>query len=124
MNSKVILVFRILFGLFCLFFGLNSFIGFMEFPPIPGDGGTLLGIYATSGFFKLIAVLEIVGGIALLIGKFIPASLIILIAIMFNAAVFHVLHDMAGIGGSLVGLILGLILVYGYKDKFSSILNP
>ncbi|WP_416135528.1 hypothetical protein [Aquimarina sp. 2201CG5-10] len=96
----------------------------MEFPPIPGDGGTLLGIYATSGFFKLIAVLEIVGGIALLIGKFIPASLIILIAIMFNAAVFHVLHDMAGIGGSLVGLILGLILVYGYKDKFSSILNP
>ncbi len=95
----------------------------MSIPPLEGDGGTLMGIYATSGFIKLIGVLEILSGIALLIGRFVPLILILMVAIMFNAAVFHALHDMPNIGGAALGLILSLILVYGYKDRFKSILS-
>lgn len=123
MNAKVVMGVRILFGVFCLIFGLNKFIGFLPFPPIEGDGGTLMGIYATSGFFKLIGVLEIIGGLALLVNKYVPLMLTILIAIMFNAAIFHALHDMAGIGGAVLGLILGLILVYANKERFSDLLS-
>jgi len=123
MNAKVVMGLRILFGLFCLIFGLNKFIGFMPFPPIPGDGGTLMGIYATSGFMKIIGMLEILGGLALLVNKFVPLALTILIAIMFNAAIFHGLHDMANIGGAILGLILGLVLVYANKDRFSDLLS-
>ena len=46
----------ILFGVFCLVFGLNKFLGFLEFPSITGDGGRLMGIYFTSGFMKIIGV--------------------------------------------------------------------
>jgi len=95
----------------------------MEFPAIPGDGGTLMGIYITSGFMKIIGILEILGGLALIAGKFVPLALTFMIAIMFNATVFHGLHDMANIGGGLIGLIFGLVLVYAYKDRFSSLLS-
>jgi len=82
-----------------------------------------MGIYATSGFMKIIGVLEILGGIALLVNKFVPLWVTILVAIMFNAFLFHVLHDMANIAGAVVGLILSLLLVYINKDRFADLLS-
>lgn len=123
MNEKVTRIVRIIFGVFCLFFGINSFAHFIEFPPIPGDGGELLRIYADSGFMYLIAALEIIGGLALLIKKYIPLALMVLIAILFNATVFHALHDPGNIFGALLGLIMGLVLVYAYKVRFFSLMS-
>lgn len=123
MNEKVVMGVRILFGVFCLVFGLNKFIGFLPFPPIEGDGGTLMGIYATSGFFSIIGVLEIVFGLALILNKYVPLSLTVLVAIMFNAFIFHALHDMGGIGGAVLGMILSLVLVYAHKDRFKELLS-
>jgi len=123
MNPKVTMGIRMLFGIFCLIFGINKFANFLEFPLIPGDGGTLMGIYLSSGFMKLIGILEILGGLALLSGKFVPLALTVMTAVMFNAAVFHGLHDPGGIAGAILGLILSLILVYAYRDKFGGLLS-
>lgn len=114
---------RILLGVFVLFFGLNKFMQFMEFPPIEGDGGTLMGIYISSGFMKLIGVLEIVFGILLIIGKFIPLSTVVIGAIMFNAAVFHGIHHMEGIGGAAIGCVLSLLTLIAYKGQFKGLLS-
>jgi len=114
---------RFLFGIFVLVFGLNKFFGFIPIPAIAGDGGTLMGIYATSGFMTIIGILEILGGLALLLNKFVPLALTVLVAIMFNAFIFHVLHDPAGLGGSAVGLVLGLLLVWHNKERFESLLR-
>jgi len=124
MNPKITMGIRILFGLFCLIFGLNKFIGFLPFPPIPGDGGTLMGIYATSGFLKIIGILEILGGLALIVGKFVPLALTFMIAIMFNAAIFHLLHDPPNVVGAILGMVLGLILAFAYKERFADLLRP
>ena len=123
MNKTVVLVLRILLGVFMLTFGLNKFLNFMPFPEIPGDGGTLMGIYVTSGFMKLIGVLEILGGLALLINKMVPLALTILIAILFNATIFHALHDAGNIMGALIGLILGIVLVWAHKNRFKDLLS-
>lgn len=123
MNEKVVMGIRILFGLFCLIFGLNKFLNFIPFPPMEGDGATLMTIYGTSGFFKIIGVLEVLGGLALILNKYVPLSLTILISIMFNAFIFHALHDMGGIGGAVLGMVLGLLLVYAYKDRFKDLLS-
>ena len=123
MNPKVVMGLRILFGIFVLIFGLNKFLGFMPFPAIPGDGGTLMGIYATSGFLKIIGILEILGGLALLLNKYLPLALTFMVAIMFNAFLFHAIHDPANLAGAVVGLVLGLILVYANKERFASLLS-
>lgn len=123
MNDKVLIGIRILLGLFMLIFGLNKFIGFLPMPPLDGDALSLMTIYSTSGFLGLIGVLEIVFGLLLLLGKYVPLSLTVLTAIMFNAFVFHALHDPAGIGGAAVALLLCLAGVYGYKERFKSLLS-
>jgi len=82
-----------------------------------------MGIYAVSGFLKIICVLEILFGLLLIVGKYVPLSLIILTAIMFNAFLFHAFHDMGGIGGAVLGMILSLLLIYAYRDKFSTVLS-
>ena len=123
MNNKVTIGLRVLFGLFCILFGANKFVGFMPIPEITGDGGTLMGIYVTSGFLAFIGALEILGGLALLSNKFVPLALTILTAIMFNAFIFHLLHDMAGIGGAAVGLVLSLGLIFLHKTRFSELLK-
>jgi len=110
-------------GLLCLIFGIDKFVQFIPVPPIPGDGGILMEIYAKSGFLKIIGVFEILGGLTLLTGKYVPLGLIFIIAIMFNASVIHALYDPINIVGALAGLLLGLILVYAYKDRFSSLLS-
>jgi len=123
MNTKFAMGFRILFGAFMLLFGVNKFLDFLPAFEIPGDGGTLIGIYVTSGFLSMIGVLEILGGLALITNKFVPLALTILVAIMFNALVFHILHDPANLGGAAVGLILGLVNVFTHKEKFASTLS-
>lgn len=123
MNSKVKMGLRIFFGLFCIIFGVNKFVGFIPMPAIPGDGGVLMSIYVTSGFMSIIGVLEVLGGLALVSNKFVPLALTFLTAIMLNAFIFHFLHDLAGIGGSVVGLGLSLALVSFRKDSFSELLK-
>ena len=103
--------------------GLNKFFVFIEIPQPPGDGGELMQIYITSGFLKLIGILEFLGGLALLTNKFVPLALTFITAIMFNATIFHALHDPAGIGGAAVALLMSLALVYVHRDRFSSLLK-
>jgi len=123
MGPKVANTIRILLAVFMLIFGLDKFLHFVPIPPVEGVGGELMSIYAESGFLYLIGTLQIISGIALLIKKYVPLALIVIVAIMFNALVFHILHDLAGIGGSAVGLILGLVCIYNNKARFSSLLS-
>ena len=123
MSSKIEMVLRILFAISLIVFGLNKFLHFIPTPPIEGTGGELINIYKESGFMKMIGGLEIIGGVALLVKKFVPLALTFLVAIMFNAVVFHILHDLSGLMNAVGGLILGLILVYYHKSRFTSLLS-
>lgn len=114
---------RIFFGLFLVVFGLNKFMGFLVFPEIPGDGGELMRIYAVSGFMKIIGVLEILAGLALILNKFVPLALTVAVAIMLNALIFHLLHAPEGVGGAAFGTILSLLLVYANKHRLSNLLS-
>jgi len=123
MNDKVSMGIRIVLGIFMLVFGINKFAGFLPFPPMGEDATTLMGIYSSSGFLKIIGVFEVVFGIALLLNKYVPLALTILTAIMFNALLFHLLHDPKGAGGAAVALILCLAGIYKNKDRFKSLLS-
>ncbi len=121
--DKLTLAIRVLLGLLMFVFGLNKFLDFMPPLVIPGDGGTLIGIYFASGFMKIIGSLEVVFGLALLLNKYVPLALTFLIAILFNATIFHMLHDLPNIAPAIGGLLMGLYLVYAHKVRFISLLS-
>jgi uncharacterized membrane protein YphA (DoxX/SURF4 family) len=125
MNKTVTLVVRILLGAFLLIFGINKFAGFMPPPPeVSEQMGSVMGALMSSNFMTIIGVLEILCGVLILAGKYTPLALTITVAIMLNAALFHILMDTAANGGAaIIALIMAIVLVYANKDRFTSLLS-
>jgi len=124
MNSKLKSGLRIFFGVICLVFGFNPFFHFVPLPPLSGDAGTLMDIYQNSGFMKFVMIFQILAALGLIFGKYIGLSLVFLVAIFFNATIFHAFHDLGGIGTSAFIFLYSLLLVYLNRDEFSSLFHP
>lgn len=123
MQATVYRILRLLLGLFMVIIGLNKFLGFIEIPQPADDGGELMQVYMTSGFLQFVGVLQMLGGSALLVNRFVPLALTFLTAIMLNATIFHLLHDPLGSGPAALCLIACMVLVYDNRPIFSQLLS-
>lgn len=120
MNSKVVFLgARVLLGLMFAIFGLNKFLQFMPTPPLPPEAGDFMGGLAQAGyFFPMLAVSEILAGVLLLVGVFVPLALLILAPIVLQILAFHFVLAPAGSLMGIVALVLGLIVAWDYKENF------
>jgi len=125
MNSKVFMVLRILLGLFVLVFGLDKFFHF-----VPIDTSSMseaaMGYMEGLGASKttiLVAIVEIVAGLALIFNKYGALMSLILMSVSVNAVLFHATLDPATIPGALILLVLNLVMLYGYKDSYKDLLK-
>ena len=110
---------RILLGLIFVFFGSNAFLHFLPMPPLPqGVTGEYLHAFFASGY------VYVIGGLLLLIGRFVPLGLTILGAIIVNIWAFHLLMAPEGLPPAVVVTVLELFLVWSYRDRFAGILRP
>jgi putative oxidoreductase len=126
MNSKVFMVIRYLVALAMIVFGANKLIPFMPQPdPSTMSEGmqSLMGAWSKSPFLKIIGLLEILGGLALALNKYVPLALTVLCAIMVNAFLVHLFFDTANIAGAAVFLGLVLALIYQNRERFKGILS-
>ena len=116
---------RILLGLVFVLFGSNAFLHFLgNPPPIPGLAGEYMHAFLESGYVYAVGGLQVIGGLLLLIGRFVPLGLTILGAIIVNIWLFHVLMLPAGLPPAIVVTILELFLVWRYRDAFAGIVRP
>ncbi len=68
---------RVLLGLIFVVFGSNAFLHFLPMPPLPqGVAGEYLHAFFVSGYVYFIGGLQVLGGLLLLIGRFVPLGLI------------------------------------------------
>jgi len=124
-RSKAPVVARVLLGLPLVVFGLNGFLQFLPMPAMEGDAATFMGGLAAVGyFFPLLKSTEILAGLALLSGRFVPLALTVLAPIVLNIVAFHALAVGGGVGLPLVMLALGLYLAWAYRDSFRDVLEP
>jgi len=125
MNSKVFMVLRILLGIFVLVFGVNKLYpgGFLPMPELEGDALNYFIALGNSKTMILVAIVEVVAGLALIFNKFGALFALILMSVSVNAVLFHAVLDPGGIGGAAVLLILNIVVLYGYKDKFKALLS-
>ena len=119
------IVVRLLLGLVFTFFGSNFFFHFVPMPaPPPGPVGDFSKVFLASGYFNVIFAMQLLSGLLLLIGKFVPLALTILAAMIFNILTFHILMDPAGIGPGIVVALLWAFLVWQYRERFEGVLRP
>ena len=119
-------VVRILLGLGFLIFGLNGFFHFIpgstQLPP--GEAGAFMGAMANSGYFAVVAGLQVLGGLCLLSGRLVPLGLILLGPIIVNIDLFHLFLFREGLPIAIVISILALFLLWVYRYKFPAIFRP
>jgi uncharacterized membrane protein YphA (DoxX/SURF4 family) len=124
MNSKVFMVLRILLGLFVLVFGLNKFLDFLPAPEgMSEEAMTYFGALINSKTMVLVALVEIIAGLALILNKFGALLALILMSVSVNAVLFHAVLDQANIAGALVLLVLNIAVMVGYKEQYKAVLN-
>lgn len=115
---------RVLLGLIFLVFGLNFFFQFLPTPPQTGDAAESFttGLFLSGYFFPFLKAIEIVLGIALLTGVFVPLALVILMPITINIFLFHVfLTDNPLM--SVVILALNVYVSWAYRDYYKPLLK-
>ncbi len=122
MNSKVFMVLRILLGLFVLVFGLNKFFNFIPMAEMSADAGAYFGALTNSKTMDLVGIVEIVAGIALIFNKYGALLALILMSVSINAVLFHASLEPGSIPGALVLLVLNIAVLFGYKDKYKTLL--
>jgi putative oxidoreductase len=116
---------RILLGLIFVVFGSNAFLRFLPMPPPPGGlAGDFLKVFFASGWVYFIGGFQILGGLLLLIGRFVPLGLTVLAAIIVNILTFHVLMAPEGFPPALVVTALELFLLWSYREAFAGLLRP
>ena len=122
----VIIIVRVLLGLMFTVFGLNAFLKFMGPPPeMPGQAGAFITALMSSGYMYAIAVLQVLGGLCLLLGaRFVPLGLTFLGPIIVNIVLFHVFLEPTGLPMALVTAALSLFLLWVYRFKFPAIFQP
>jgi uncharacterized membrane protein YphA (DoxX/SURF4 family) len=123
MNSKVFMVLRILLGLFVLVFGLNKFLHFLPMGEMSADAGAYFEALMKSKTFTLVALVEIVAGLAFIFNKYGALMALILMSVSVNAILFHISLSPETIPGALVLIVLNIAILYGYKDKFKDLLS-
>jgi putative oxidoreductase len=116
-----VLVARILLGLIFVFFGLNGLLNFLPSPPIPGVAGQYVGALVASHYVLAVAALQVIGGILLLIGRYIPLGLVILAPIIVNILLFHITMAPASIGPGVLATVLWIIVFVGVRRAFDGI---
>ena len=117
-----VLIARILLGLIFVFFGLNAFFNFLHAPMPTGLAGQFIGALYTSHFYVVPFGFQLIGGLLLLSGRFIPLALVILAPILVNILTFH-LTMAPGILPGLVCTVLWFIIFAGHRSSFAGILS-
>jgi uncharacterized membrane protein YphA (DoxX/SURF4 family) len=117
----VALIARLLLGLIFLVFGLNGFLQFLNMPMPTGLAGQFMGALFLSHYLWVIAGLQVIGGVLLLVGRFVPLALVLLGPVIVNILLYHFLLNPAGIGLALVVTVLWFIVFYAHRQYFSGI---
>jgi putative oxidoreductase len=115
------LIARYLLGLVFVVFGANKFHSFIPMPPPAGLAAQFLGALFVSHILVVVAALEVIGGLLLLIGRYVPLALVLLGQVVVNIFLFHLSMEPSGIGFAVVLIVLWLLVFASVKSAFAGI---
>ncbi|MDB6154509.1 MAG: uncharacterized protein JWL90_2962 [Chthoniobacteraceae bacterium] len=119
----VALIARLLLGLIFVVFGLNAFFHFIPMPPPQGAAGAFMGALFGSGYLYAIKFFEIVGGVLLLSGRYIPLGLTLVGPVVVNILFYDLFLDRSGLP---LGIVLGLLsatLLFYHRQAFGGLVR-
>lgn len=115
---------RYLLGLVFTVFGLNGFLNFIHQPPPPNPlAMQFLMSVSQSHFAAFFFAIQLLGGLLLLSGYYVPLALTLLAAELYNILAFHVTLAPASIAPGLVACVLWVLVFLQYRGSFNGIFS-
>jgi hypothetical protein len=113
-----------LLGLIFTVFGLNGFLNFIHQPP-PANPLAMQFFVAVSAshFAAFFFAMQLLGGLLLLSGYYVPLALTVLAAELFNILAFHLTMAPATIAPALVAAVLWLLVFFQHRESFNGIFS-
>ena len=112
------IVARFLLGLIFLVFGLKGLLHFIPMSLPEGVAGQFFGVLFTSHYLVFVFLLQLIGGLLLLIGRYVPLALTLLAPVIVNILLFHLLMAPSGFGLALVVIVLWAVVAYQNRAAF------
>jgi uncharacterized membrane protein YphA (DoxX/SURF4 family) len=123
MKIAVIIV-RVLMGLLFVFGSIAFFLKLGGEPQLEGNMKTYFeGLVASGYFLTLLKITELVCGIALIAGRFVPLALVILSPIIVNILFVHLFLEKTGLPIAIFLVLANSFLAYANWDKFKPLLE-
>ena len=114
---------RYLLGLLFTIFGLNGFFHFIPQPPPTNPLAIqFFTSISASHFAAFFYAIQVVAGLLLLSGFFIPLALILLAAELYNILAFHMTLA-PGAAPALVACVLWVLVFLRYRASFNGVLS-
>ena len=114
---------RYLLGLMFTVFGLNGFLNFIHQPPPTNPLAIqFFTAISSSHFAAFFFAVQLIGGLLLLSGFFVPLALTLLAAELYNILAFHLTFAPTGIPPALVASVLWILVFLQYRNSFNSVL--
>ena len=103
-------------------FGLNGFLNFIPAPPPPpGLAGQFITVFMESHWGLFVSGFQVIGGVLLLSGFYIPLALAILGPVLVNILLYHLLINQMGGSIAVVVALLWVFLFWRYRKYFASL---
>ena len=116
-----VLIARILLGLLFAVFGLNGFLHFIPMKPPTGLAGQYMGALFVSHYLVVVFLLQLIGGVLLLLNRFVPMALLLLGPVLVNILLFHSFMAPEGLPIALFAMVLWLIVFAGVRQAFAGV---
>jgi putative oxidoreductase len=114
---------RYLLGLIFTVFGLNGFLNFIHQPPPANPLAIQFFVAISSSHFAAFFFgIQLIGGLLLLSGYFVPLALTLLAAELYNILAFHLTLAPASIPPALVAAVLWILVFRQYRASFKGVL--
>lgn len=110
---------RYLLGLMFTIFGSNGLLHFLALPmPSSPFAAQFMTVAVQSHFLVAIFVLELLSGLLLLAGRFVPFALVVLAGILTNILDYHLTMDPAGIAPGIFATVLWFVTAISFRESF------
>ncbi len=113
-----ILIARVLLGLVFFASGLMNLLKLGKMGGMPADATTYITLMTTHSLTNFVGLLMLIGGLLLLVGRFVPIGLVLLGPILVNILLFHLLFQVPGVIPGAVCTVLEVFLVWAYWPSF------
>jgi putative oxidoreductase len=115
---------RYLLGLIFTVFGLNGFLSFIHQPPPPNPLAIqFLVSVSGSHFAAFFFAIQVLGGLLLLSGYFVPLALTLLAAELYNILAFHLTLAPESIAPALLASVLWILVFLQHRESFAGIFS-